>query len=54
MDGKTNASRSMRETYVFQNARITYVKKRTLNAWCSINAFNVRFLTYVLRIFYVR
>ena len=49
MDGKTHVSRSMRETYVFQNACITYVKKRTLNAWCSIYAFNVRFLTYVLR-----
>ena len=49
MDGKTHVSRSMRETYVFQNACIMYVKKRTLNAWCSINAFNVRFQTYVLR-----
>ena len=27
MDGKTHVSRSMRETYVFQNACITYVKK---------------------------
>ena len=51
MDGKTHVFRSMRETYVFQNARITYVKKRTLNACCSIYAFNVRFLTYVLRMF---
>ena len=54
MDGKTHVFRSMRETYAFQNACITYVKKRTLNAWCSIYAFNVRFLTYVLRMFYVR
>ena len=54
MDGKTYVSRSMRETYVFQNACIRYVKKRTLNAWCSIHALNVRFLTYVLRMFYVR
>ena len=49
MDGKTHVSLSMRETYVFQNACITYVKKRTLNAWCSIYAFNVHFQTYVLR-----
>ena len=49
MDGKTHVSRSMRETYVFQNACITHVKKHTLNAWCSIYAFNVRFL----RTFYV-
>ena len=54
MDGKTHVSHSMRETYIFQNGCITYVKKRTLNAWCSIYAFNVRFLTYVLRMFYVR
>ena len=54
MDGKTRVSRSMRETYVFQNACIMHVKKRTLKAWCSIYAFNVRFLTYVLRMFYVR
>ena len=51
MDGKTHVSLSMRETYVFQNACITYVKKRTLNAWCSIYAFNIRFLTYVLCMF---
>ena len=53
MDGKTHVSRSMRETYVFQNACITHVKERTLNAWCSIYAFNVRF-TYVLRTVNVR
>ena len=54
MDGKTRVSRSMREMYVFQNACIMYVKKRTLNALCSIYAFNVCFITYVLRMFYVR
>ena len=54
MDGKTHVSHSMREAYVFQNACITHVKKRTLNAWCSIHAFIVSFLTYVLRMFYVR
>ena len=54
MDGKTHVSRSMRETNVFQNACITHVKERTLKAWCSIYAFNVRFLTYVLRMFHVR
>ena len=54
MDGKTHVSPTMRETYVFQNACITHVKKRTLNAWCSIYALNVRFLPYVLRMFYVR
>ena len=54
MDCKTHVSRSMRETYVFQDTCITYVKKRTLNVCCSIYAFNVRFLTYVLRMFYVR
>ena len=53
MDGKTHVFPSMRETYVFQNACMTYVKKRMLNAWCSIYAFNVHFLTYVLRMFYV-
>ena len=54
MDGKTHVSRTMRETYVFQNACMTHVKKCMLNAWCSIYAFNVRFLKYVLRMFYVR
>ena len=54
MDGKTHVSHSMRETYIFQNACITYVKKRTLNAWCSIYAFKERFLTYDLCMFYVR
>ena len=53
MDGKSHVSRSMRETYVFQNACITHVKKRTLNAWCSIYTFNVRF-TYVSRTVNVR
>ena len=54
MDGKTHVSRSMRETYVFQNVCITHVKKHTLNTWCSIYVFNVRFLTYVLHMFHVR
>ena len=54
MDGKTHVFHTMCETYVFQNACITHVKKRTLNAWCSIYAFNVGFLTYGLRMFYVR
>ena len=55
MDGKTHVSCSMREMYVFQNACITHVKKRTLNAWCSIYAFSyVRFLMYILRMFHVR
>ena len=32
---------------------ITYGKKHTFNIWYSIHALNVRFITYVQRMFYV-
>ena len=49
MDGKTHVSRSMRETYVFQNACITHVKKLTL-----MHGARFMRLTYVFeRTFYV-
>ena len=48
MDGKKHMIHTMHLVEgIFQNACI---EKRVINVWCSIHAFNVHVLTYVLRL----
>ena len=42
-----HGTHTMRLTHVFQNACITHGKNIMLNVWCSIHAFNIRFISYV-------